>query len=106
VIPLNNFSRLRFAPLLTADGVEFWDLLDLPAIPEQSDDLAHAVIGTDRIDLLAQKYYGSPVLWWVIAVANDLELLPSDLYTGQLLRIPAPRYVLREFFQNTRHRAV
>ena len=79
--------------------MEFWDLLDLPEIIVQSDDLQYTVLGFDRIDQLSYKFYGSPVLWWVIAAANNMELLPNALYIGQVLRIPAPRYVLQQLFQ-------
>ena len=96
-IPLR--SRLQFADLVSYDGVEFWDLLDLSDVPIQSDDIFHTVIQLDRIDSIATKYYGDPVLWWVIAAANDLELVPTSIYEGQTLRIPAPRYILQELFQ-------
>jgi nucleoid-associated protein YgaU len=95
-IPLR--SRLQFADLLSYSGVEFWETVDLPNVEIQSDDVFHIVCSTDRIDSIAYKYYGDPVLWWVVAVANDLELVPTDLYEGQTLRIPAPRYVLQELF--------
>jgi hypothetical protein len=31
--------------------------------------------GTDRLDLLAAKYFNNSKLWWLIAVINDL---PGD----------------------------
>jgi nucleoid-associated protein YgaU len=92
-------SRLRFATLLRGESVEFWDLLDLPEIVIQSDDLQYTVTGAERIDNLAFKFYGNPELWWVLAAANDMELIPNDLYAGQLLRVPSPRYVLQQLFQ-------
>lgn len=95
-------SRLRFADLLTTDGVEFWDTVDLPDIPIQTDDLTYTVNAVDRPDMLAYKFYGTPVLWWVIAKANDLELFPTELYEGQQLRIPASRYVLQQLFQKAK----
>lgn len=97
-VRLQKFSRLRFGNLIEIDGVAFWDLLELPDILEQPDDVFHQVTGTDRIDSLAMLYYGSPVLWWIIAAANDLELLPVDLQTGDILRIPSKRYVQQVLF--------
>lgn len=91
-------SPLRFAELVTADGVTFWDVVDLPTIVSQPDDLTYQVMSPDRIDTIASKFYGDPVLWWVVALANDMELLPDALYAGQILRIPSPRYVLQELF--------
>jgi len=101
---ISTHSRLRFSPILTGDGIEFWDLLDLPVIPEQPDDISYTVQGFDRIDLLAEKFYGDAVLWWVIAVVNSLEVIPTSISVGQTLRIPSPRYVLRVLFQDALHR--
>ena len=98
-VSIVDHSRLRLGEFTSSDGVEFWDVLDLPTIPVQTDDLQYTVLSSDRIDRIAYKFYGDPVLWWVVALANDLELLPTALYGGQLLRIPAPRYVLQELFQ-------
>jgi hypothetical protein len=99
---VRNRSRLQFGNLLTLDGFTFWDLLELPEIQPQPDDTFYQVQGTDRIDSLAYQFYGDPVLWWVIAAANDMELLPSDMNVGDLLRIPSQRYVLQILFQRVR----
>ena len=89
-------SRLQFGDLLSYRGTEVWDTLDLPDIPVQTDDLQYMVQSADRIDRLAYRFYGDPILWWVIAAANDMEILPTDLYSGQILRIPSPGYVLQQ----------
>jgi len=36
---------------------------------------------------------------WVIAVANDMEILPTDLNAGDTIRVPSPRYVLTQLFK-------
>lgn len=91
-------SRLRFGRSIEIDGISFWDLVELPEILPQPDDTFYRVRGVDRIDLLAYNFYGDPVLWWVIAAANDMELLPTDLNEGDVLRIPSPRYVTQTLF--------
>jgi nucleoid-associated protein YgaU len=98
-VNIKNFSRLQFGTLLNIDGFEFWDLLQLPDIPPQPDDTFYTVLGTDRIDTLANKFYGNPILWWVLALANDLELLPTDLNVGSVLRVPSQRYVQKVLFK-------
>jgi nucleoid-associated protein YgaU len=98
-VSIKKRSRLQFGTLLSMDGFEFWDLLELPTIPAQPDDTTYQVLAGDRIDTLAFRFYGDPILWWVLAVANDLEFLPTDLQEGQTLRIPAARYILQVFFQ-------
>jgi nucleoid-associated protein YgaU len=88
-VRIRNNSRLQMTDLLTVDGVEFWDTVVFPSIPTSDADVYHEVRAGDRIDNLANHYYSDPVLWWVIAVANDLELLPTELMEGKVLRIPA-----------------
>jgi len=92
-VQLKKRSRLQFGTLLSIDGFVFWDLLQLPTIVPQTDDTFYTITGSDRIDLLAYKFYGDPILWWVLAAANDLELIPSDFTAGIVLRVPSPRYV-------------
>lgn len=50
--------------------------------------LVHRVAAGDRLDLLAQRYFGDPLQSWRIADANGA-LAPEDLLEpGALLRIP------------------
>lgn len=43
----------------------------------------------DRLDLISDRYYGSPEYWWVILSANDYQL-EFDIEAGEILRIPYP----------------
>jgi nucleoid-associated protein YgaU len=99
-VKVKQFSRLRFGDLVLLDGIEFWDLLDLPEITPQPDDLTHTITGFDRIDLLAHRFYKDSKLWWVIAVANDMEVLPTAFNVGDTIRIPAPRFVTQVLFKD------
>lgn len=56
--------------------------------PTEEDDYVITVLG-DRLDLLANDFYGDPTLWWVIASANALS--GDSLYPepGTQLRIPS-----------------
>lgn len=69
-------------------GSEFYSNNIYPDIPLSNDDnYVIAVLG-DRLDLLAQDFYGDTSFWWIIASANAL---PGDsLYVepGMQLRIP------------------
>ena len=91
-------SRLRFSTLLSSSGFEFWDLPDYPSIPEQPDDLQYQVTSADRLDLLAFKFYGDQIYWWVLAVANGMELIQTEFNVGLILRIPSPRWVSANLF--------
>lgn len=95
-------SRLRFAELTTIGGVEFWDMNDFATVPEQPDDLRYEVQSIDRLDTLAYRFYGNSIFWWVIAIANDMELIEVELNEGTRLRIPSPRYVRENLFAKTK----
>jgi hypothetical protein len=100
-VDVGNSSRLLFAELLSVDDVEFWDTLVLPDAGTRQDDIQHIVANSDRIDLLAQMYYQDSALWWVIAWANNLEILPTDLKENDQIRIPS-----KDFIQNVLLRKV
>lgn len=97
-ISLTTKSRLRFKEFLSIYGVEFWELDVLPVIPESPADYYYYVTAQDRIDLLATRFYGDPNLWWVIASANNLDILPTNLVEGTTIRIPSPTYVTETLF--------
>lgn len=92
-VSLSSKSRLRFKEFLSIYDVEFWELDALPTIPESPADYYYYVTMQDRIDLLATRFYGDPNLWWVIAAANNLDILPTNLVEGTTIRIPSPAYV-------------
>ncbi len=49
---------------------------------------AYMVTGEDRIDTLAQNFFGDPTLWWMVAQANPERLDWSVLPAGTIIRIP------------------
>ena len=51
----------------------------------------HRVVVGERLDQLAQRYYGDPLKYWLICDANDT-IFPEDLMVaGRVLRIPRNR---------------
>ncbi len=59
-----------------------------PKIPVSDDDLYVITNSTDRLDLLANQYYGNTMYWWVIAVANNINDGTLYIEEGRQLRIP------------------
>ena len=59
-----------------------------PKIKPSNDDVYIISSQSDRLDLLATKYYGDPTYWWVIAVANNLNDASLFIQSGKQLRIP------------------
>jgi hypothetical protein len=67
---------------------------NLTVVPGQQREWAfnftyHQVTSADRIDLLADQFYGDARLWWHIADANPEVLDWSVLIPGQIIRIPS-----------------
>ena len=60
-----------------------------PKIKPTDNDLYLISESSDRLDLLAYKYYGDKSLWWVIAVANNLNNASLYIGEGVQLRIPS-----------------
>lgn len=61
-------------------------------IPESSGDSYYIVTNTtfNRLDLIANKIYGSSIYWWAIARANVSCLFdPFNIPIGTSLRIPS-----------------
>lgn len=59
-----------------------------PKIKPSNDDFYIIAEQSDRLDILASKYFGDQSLWWVIAVANNLNNASYFIETGKQLRIP------------------
>lgn len=64
-------------------------------IPKTQGRFMHTVTQSDRIDLLAYKYYGDPKKWWLICDANPEVFFPLDLLEepGKRIIIPPNRIV-------------
>lgn len=100
-VDITRYSRLFFSPYVSTDGYEFWAANPVKAFPQQTDDETYVVQSGDRLDRIAYYLYGSPELWWVLAVANDLDLVPSALYVGQILAVPSRRYITQQLFKSS-----
>lgn len=60
-----------------------------PKIEPKDNDFYIIATAGDRLDLLANVYYKDPSMWWVIAVANNLNDANFFVEVGTQLRIPA-----------------
>ena len=55
-------------------------------IPLSNSDIHLITTDGDRLDLLAQQFYGDSTLWWYIAQANNLNTM--NLEPGTSIRVP------------------
>ena len=94
-----QFSRVRMSEL---DNFAFFELPEYPNITPQADDILYQLGSNDDMYTLATKFYRDPSLWWVIALANGFELLPTDMLIGSSIRIPSPTFVLQRLFKSKR----
>ena len=61
-----------------------------PEIPLSVNDIYAYTTQGDRLDLLAQQFYGDVNLWWIIASANP-DIIPQNslfIPEGTEIRIP------------------
>lgn len=60
------------------------------SISESSEDLYVTVDNTsiNRLDIISARFYGYPIYWWVLALANDI-IDPFDIPLGSIIRVPA-----------------
>jgi len=107
VISLSENSRYRNTPIFSGDGAEFGKnvgKIDFrghfvpPEIDEKNSDTFITIKSKDngRLDLLANQYYGTPELWWAIALVNNIFDPTYGVETGTVIRIPP----LQSIFSN------
>lgn len=71
------------------NGANFYATSNYPVVPLSENDIYVLTEETDRLDLLANQFYGDPSLWWIISISN--RSLPQNSLTleaGTQLRIP------------------
>ena len=71
-------------------GKLYYKNIEYPVIPETPNDLYIISKSTDRLDLLANDYYGDHKLWWIISKANPNKVKRDTLFLepGMQIRIP------------------
>lgn len=84
---MDRYNRTNI--IRNLEGKRYYDAKIYPEIPRSNNDLYVITSFGDRYDLLANRYYKSPSLWWVISSANPEYI--GSLYPpiGVQLRIPA-----------------
>ena len=77
-------------PIFGSQGKRRYSTLYYPDFPRRSSDQFIITKRTDRLDLLATRYYGDPRYWVILSKANKLHngtIIPP---IGFRLRIPFP----------------
>jgi len=82
-------------------GTQFYSPTYYPDITVTEQDNYIITKNTDRLDLIASDFYGDSTLWWVLAMANNLQ--GDSLYPGEGIQIRIPAnisLVLEEYNQD------
>lgn len=70
------------------DGKRYYSPTVVENIPLSDSDQFIFPFDGDRLDILAQRYYGDSNLWWIIAKANEISRGQIGLDPEKLIRIP------------------
>ena len=70
------------------NGKRYYKTTIFPTIEEKDTDIYLYTRRGDRLDLLADRYYGDSTLWWIIAEVNHL--VKGSLFVEPNLRIRIP----------------
>jgi hypothetical protein len=95
-------NRYNTAPTITENvtGTRKLSTMIIPVPPSSNSDVYIQTTSIERLDLLANKFYGDSTLWYLIAAANGLG--KGSLYTPAniKLRIPAATNI-EKLIENT-----
>ena len=61
----------------------------ISGIPVSTSDIYIQITSIERLDKLANKFYGDSTLWWIIAAANFIGKGTIVIPTNTVLRIPS-----------------
>ena len=83
-------DRSTFLKQKRRDGKRTFQYAKYPEIPLSVNDIYVTTTTGDRLDLLANDYYGDHKLWWIISKANPNKVKRDTLFLepGMQIRIP------------------
>lgn len=72
--------------------------LMVSAVVPDSSDILYTVpqAGEGRMDLISQQFYGTPELWWVVALVNNLLDPLVGFTSNQTVRVPTKERLAAE----------
>ena len=84
-----KISRYGVYRLIMDQTEVYTETVNQTPIEESIDDVYHEVLQSEenRLDIISNKYYGSPDFYWAIALANEI-IDPFTIPQGMMLRIP------------------
>lgn len=94
-------NRYQYTNTLTTRGTKkkYLSSIIYPKIKPSDDDLYIISEVSDRLDILASKYYNDKTLWWIIATANNLNDASLSITPGTQMRIPSNLSIILNDFE-------
>ena len=84
---MDRYRNIR--TLKNTQGIEYYRGTKYPEIPLSENDIYVITVFGDRLDILANQYYGDSTLYWIISAANPSQSFSSMyIIEGSQLRIP------------------
>ena len=97
-IELSPYSMFANTPVYQGVSAEIegvrqnvivFGLMSDAVVADASDTLYRVPQAAEaRLDLISQKFYGTPELWWVVAIVNNIFDPIVGAAVGQTIRIP------------------
>jgi hypothetical protein len=90
---MSRYINTPLIPYSEAEGNKFFPIqisTRYPEIPKDVNDIYVITTEGDRLDLLAQQFYGDTNLYWIIASGNP-DIIPQNslfIPVGAEIRIP------------------
>lgn len=78
-----------YRQIIDNDSNAYIETTNQTPVEISNDDVYHEVDNCEegRLDIIANKYYGNPEFWWIIAMANNY-IDPFYIKPGTLVRVP------------------
>ena len=85
----NHISRYQIYRQIIDKDSTYLETANQIFVKESEQDRFHEVLKEEenRLDIISNKYYGSPDFYWVIAMANNF-IDPFTVNAGDVIRIP------------------
>jgi len=82
-------DRYKFSGIgFSKSGKRVFESTIYPVIVKDINDIYIITQDTERLDILAYRYYGDSRSWWIIAAANNIGKGSLVVKAGTQLRIP------------------
>jgi hypothetical protein len=101
-------NRYQDLPIIKdSNGRRKYTTTFVPFFDKSDNDIYVITDPSDRLDLLANQFYGDVTAWPIIATANNIGLGTLNVEAGKQLRIPDPNNIMsfkQQIFKNNTNR--